>query len=188
MNAKGGALVVEQDEPSHGEILTFCEKLRIARGLPQKSRLDPARFALISRGGRTQTLLQRPVTANFYTPVPFSTVAKWLGRTTGAMLLVDHAALARQEMTAESECSVVAMTKPLSGRRKPPREWMWSFIRFASWPPMPRGTRSLGKLPAKWPRNFGAICLNRGPCISTLLAARWLCAHRNEYNGRSKRS
>ncbi|HMC09764.1 MAG TPA: hypothetical protein VKH44_00680, partial [Pirellulaceae bacterium] len=115
MNAKGGALVVEQDEPANGEILTFCEKLRIARGLPQKSRLDPARFALVSRNQRAQTLLQRPVTSNFYTPVPFSTVAKWLSRTTGAMLLVDHAALARQEMTAESECSIVAMKKPLSG-------------------------------------------------------------------------
>ena len=44
MNAKGGALVVEQSEPAHGEILTFCEKLRIARGLPQKSRFNPAQF------------------------------------------------------------------------------------------------------------------------------------------------
>ena len=28
MNAKSGALVIAQSEPAHGEILTFCEKLR----------------------------------------------------------------------------------------------------------------------------------------------------------------
>jgi hypothetical protein len=114
MNAKGGALVVEQSERAHGEILIFCEKLRIARGLPQKSHFDPARFALATRNDRAQAILQRPITANFYTPAPLSAVVKWLGRSTGATLLVDHAALARQEMTADSECSIVAVNKPLS--------------------------------------------------------------------------
>jgi hypothetical protein len=115
INTKNGALVVEQSEPAHGEILSFCEKLRIARGLPQKSHFDPARFVLTTHSDRAQAMLQRPITANFYTPAPLATVAKWLGRSTGATILVDHAALARQEMTADSECSVVAVNKPLAG-------------------------------------------------------------------------
>jgi hypothetical protein len=115
MNAKSGALVIAQSEPAHGEILTFCEKLRAARGLPLKSHFDPARFALATRTDRAQPLLERTITANFYTPTPLAAVTKWLQRSTGATILVDHAALARQETTADSECSVVAVKKPLSG-------------------------------------------------------------------------
>ncbi len=80
-----------------------------------KSHFDPARFALATRTDRAQPLLERTITANFYTPTPLAAVTKWLQRSTGATILVDHAALARQESTADSECSVVAVKKPLSG-------------------------------------------------------------------------
>ena len=80
MNAKSGALVIAQSEPAHGEILTFCEKLRIARGLPLKSHFDPARFALSTRTDKAQPLLVRPITANFYTPAPLAAVVKVVAR------------------------------------------------------------------------------------------------------------
>jgi hypothetical protein len=114
MKAAGGVLVSHQTDPVQMEILVFCEKLRIARGLPQKSRFDPARFVLTTRSDKARQMLQRPITANFGAPQSLAGVFKWLHQTTGATILVDHAALARQEMSTESECTAVAVNQPLA--------------------------------------------------------------------------
>jgi len=112
--AGNGTLVVNQTEPALAQILVFCEKLRVARGLPIKSRLDPARFVLNTREDKAHELLNRPVTANFATPQPLSGVIRWLHDSTGATILVNHAALAEQAMCDDSECTGVAVKKPLA--------------------------------------------------------------------------
>jgi hypothetical protein len=112
--AGNGTLVVNQTEPALAQILVFCEKLRVARGLPIKSRLDPARFVLNTREDKAHEMLYRPVTANFATPQPLSGVIKWLHDSTGATILVNHAALAEQAMCDDSECTGAAVKKPLS--------------------------------------------------------------------------
>jgi hypothetical protein len=112
--AGNGTLVVNQTEPALAQILVFCEKLRVARGLPIKSRLDPARFVLNTREDKAHELLNRPVTANFATPQPLSGVIRWLHDSTGATILVNHAALAEQAMCDDSECTGAVVKKPLA--------------------------------------------------------------------------
>ena len=131
MNAKGGALVVEQDEPSHGEILTFCEKLRIARGLPQKSRLDPARFALISRSQAHKRCYSGQSPRTFTCPCHFPRWRSgWVARPEPRCWWITRRWRA-QEMTTESECSIVVTKKPLSvvlDELLPPLDLTWRVI------------------------------------------------------------
>ena len=110
----GETLVIEQTDPAHLAVLIFCEKLRVARDKAIKSRFDPARFALTTRTDKAHEILSKPITANFGQPQPLSGVVNWLRRNAGVALLVDHAALASQGMTDESECTVVADGKPLA--------------------------------------------------------------------------
>jgi hypothetical protein len=91
----------------------LCERLRVARGKPTKSRYDPATFRLVSRHAKAEKLLTRPVTANFATPQSLQAVIGWLRQATGATILIDHAALARSGMSQESHAAVVANSKPL---------------------------------------------------------------------------
>jgi hypothetical protein len=112
--AGNGTLVVNQTEPALAQTLVFCEKLRVARGLPIKSRLDPARFVLNTREDKAHEMLNRPVTANFSTPQPLSGAIKWLHDSTGATILVNHAALAEQAMSDESECAGAVAKKALA--------------------------------------------------------------------------
>ncbi|HZZ28574.1 MAG TPA: hypothetical protein VFE46_11280 [Pirellulales bacterium] len=108
-----GALLIEQTEPAHAQILDLCERLRVARGLPLKSHYDPARFVLTSRETQARELLQKPVNANFSTPQPLAQVMEWLSRTTGATIVINHAALAQEGTSADSECAAVAVNTPL---------------------------------------------------------------------------
>ena len=113
MVAGNGVLLIEQTEPAHAQILDLCERLRVARGLPLKSQYDPVRFVLTSREDRAAELLQKPISANFSTPQPLAGVIKWLSRTTGATIVINHAALAQEGLSAESECAAVAVNAPL---------------------------------------------------------------------------
>jgi hypothetical protein len=114
MAAGGIQIVVEQTPTVHYKLLVFCEKLRVARGLPIKSRYDPAKFLLTTRAAKSRDLLQRPITANFKTPQPLAGVLDWLRRSTKATVLVDHAALAEAETSVDSHCSALAEKKPLA--------------------------------------------------------------------------
>jgi hypothetical protein len=110
-----GAFSIQQTDSVHNQLIVFCEKLRIARGLPQKSKFDPARFVLMTRTDKGRALLSRPVSINFGAPEELGEIVKWLHGTTGATFLIDHVALADEETSAQSECTVVAANKPLSG-------------------------------------------------------------------------
>jgi hypothetical protein len=110
---KNGVLLIEQTESAHAQILDLCERLRVARGLPLKSSYDPARFVLTSREDAAQELLHKSISANFLTPQPLSQVMKWLSQATGATIVINHAALAQEGLSAESECSAVAVNGPL---------------------------------------------------------------------------
>jgi hypothetical protein len=109
-----GILTANQTEAAHAAILTFCEKLRVARGLPLRSKYDRSRFVLDSHRDQARQLLDKSVSANFSTPTSLADVARWLRQSTGAAILIDSAALAGEGTSAESECSVVAAGVPLA--------------------------------------------------------------------------
>jgi hypothetical protein len=68
MAQESDALLIDQTPSVHGQILAFCEKLRVARSLPIKSKFPASRFELTSRREKASNLLQRSVTANFASP------------------------------------------------------------------------------------------------------------------------
>jgi hypothetical protein len=108
-----GALVVEQNESAHAQMLVFCEKLRLARGLPLRSKLDPARFSLEPRTAVAKAVLSRPVTVNFGRPEPLARVLANLQSSTQAIFLVDQVALAEQRTSVETGGLLVADHQPL---------------------------------------------------------------------------
>ena len=113
----GDALGIEQTTAVHYQIFVFCEKLRKARGKPLKSRagrMNPDRFALITRRDRAQEALSRPVTVNFRRPVPLVQIVAHLGELTGTDLLVDRAALAAVGLSPKVEAALQVQKQPLT--------------------------------------------------------------------------
>src|SRR5262249_43431574 len=114
MIAGNGELLVMQAEPAHAQILLLCQKLRVARGLPLKGKFDPAQFELNTPEDKAQELLDKPISANFAAATPLSDVVRWLRQATGAVILVNHAALSAEGISADSECSAAVVDKPLA--------------------------------------------------------------------------
>ena len=101
-----GALVVEQTESAHAQMLVLCEKLRVARSLPLRSKLAAERFRLEPRAERAKAALSAPVTANFGRPEPLPHILAYLGEAAHVRLLIDHASLADEQMSGETEAYV----------------------------------------------------------------------------------
>ena len=109
----GGALVVVQSGDVHQQVLVFCEKLRLARHKPLRSRDDPQRFALTTPWDRARGMLEQPVTANFHEPAPLAKILAFLSQAAGAEILVDRAALAAAETSDRMEATLNAKQQAL---------------------------------------------------------------------------
>jgi hypothetical protein len=109
-----GSLVIEQTGEVHQQVLVFCEKLRIARRKPLRSRENPALFTLATRRDQARDTLERPVTANFHQPTPISKVLVFLAKATKSDILVDRAALAAAGTSDRVEVGVVVNQQPLA--------------------------------------------------------------------------
>jgi hypothetical protein len=108
-----GALMVEQSDTVHSQLLVLCEKLRVARHLPLRSKSDPDRFRLETRTQRAKAALATTVTANFARPEALSHILAYLSETTHVRLLPDHIALAEERMSVETEGFLTAKNQPL---------------------------------------------------------------------------
>jgi hypothetical protein len=106
-------LFSNQTDGVHAQLLTFCEKLRTARGLPLRSRLDPARFRLDRRFEMAKQALAQPVSISYGRPEPLSHVVEYLRGATKVRLLIDGAALAEQQLSTETEALLTADHLPL---------------------------------------------------------------------------
>lgn len=109
-----GVLRVVQTDPIHYQILTFCERLRAARGLPLRSQHDPNKFALATLLDRARAKLSEPVTANFHKPTPLVRIIADLEELTGTRILIDWLALQAQGMSPGVEGSLNCRDLPLS--------------------------------------------------------------------------
>jgi len=108
-----GALVVTASESTHAQLLVFCEKLRVARGLPLRSKIEPARFRLEPRSSGPAAMLSEPVTANFGRPESLTRILNYLRGNTQLTLLVDQPALAEQRTSIDMEAALAADRQPL---------------------------------------------------------------------------
>ncbi|MEN6449370.1 MAG: hypothetical protein ABFC96_02670, partial [Thermoguttaceae bacterium] len=108
-----GALVVVQTGEVHQQVLVFCERLRVARRLPLRSREKAEHFALTTQTDRAHDILDRPVTANFHEPTPLARIVAFLSETTGSAILIDRAALAAAETSDRVEASLTVQKRGL---------------------------------------------------------------------------
>jgi len=114
LKPSGDALVVEQTDPVHGQIIDFCERLRAARGLPLRSRFNSDKFSLTPRSQRAAAALSRPVTLSFFQPTPLSTMLDALEKAGPLKIVVDWAALNTDSLAIQVKGTLKASGLPLA--------------------------------------------------------------------------
>lgn len=110
----GGILNVQQDEPSHFEIIRLCEKLRVARGVDVRSRYPHRLFQLTPRYEQAVYLLKTPVLVQHWEARPFGKIVADLANATDCQILVDWHALEAECWNHHLEFPFVVETNPLS--------------------------------------------------------------------------
>ena len=83
------ALRITQTGRVDAQIIVFCEKLRVARGLPTKSH-----FVLTTRTTRAKAVLGRMTTMNVSPPSPLSSIIEQFKQPAGTEILIDRPSLA----------------------------------------------------------------------------------------------
>lgn len=113
LRIKPGELLVTQTPGVLYEIVIFCEKLRVARGLSPRSRLNPQQFAFVPRAEKAAGLLAQPVTFTFHEPCELEQVTRFLEKQTGATLLIDWKSLAREQFAPATQITCAIEDRPL---------------------------------------------------------------------------
>jgi hypothetical protein len=106
-------LQVDQSPDVHYQILTFCEKLRMARRMPRRSRLPAQRFSLVSRRTSIQEELEQPITFTYVEPVSVVRLVRYLRQATGIAIVIDWRLLTAQGLTPDARLSCSVVDKPL---------------------------------------------------------------------------
>jgi len=110
----GGALDVLQTDTVHHELLAFCERLRLARGLPLRSRGDHARFSLSTRPGMAAQNLSRPVSLNFREPARLTRIVSDMEEAGGVSIHINWLMLVGEGMSARTTGTLTAQKMPLA--------------------------------------------------------------------------
>ena len=108
LGVEGKSLLVDQTDRAHWHVLVFCEKLRLARGRPLRSSIDPARFALTTRYARAKPALGTKVHLNFATAAPLDEIVARLGEAAGLQLLIDGPALAAHGLALNTDARIAS--------------------------------------------------------------------------------
>ncbi|MEX2306378.1 MAG: hypothetical protein WD738_02225 [Pirellulales bacterium] len=108
----GTKLKVEQLQRIHHEVLVFCERLRLARGLSARSRYPVQRLSIESPYPRIAARLNQRTMFTFLPWTRLSDVASHWQEMSGLTILVDWAALADAELGPASPvaCSAIDRT------------------------------------------------------------------------------
>ncbi|MDA1053572.1 MAG: STN domain-containing protein [Planctomycetota bacterium] len=111
---RGSELVIEQSETVQFEILGFCEKLRVARGLKTRSPYDAAMFRLETRGERARGMLAQSITLTYIRPAPLPRIAARIAETAKLHILIDWRALAEAGWSPDAEVRFSVADQPLA--------------------------------------------------------------------------
>jgi hypothetical protein len=109
---KGTSFEFNNQENAVIGLILFCERLRIARGLPIKSRYPAERLSVESSYSRIAAKLERPTTFTFVPWTRLADVFRDWQEASGVTMLVDWSELAEVELDPASpiSCSVVNRT------------------------------------------------------------------------------
>lgn len=113
LRAAPGELTVKHTPAVIQEIVVFCEKLRAARGLPLRSRLDARQFELTTQAQRAAAPLGRQVTFTFHEPTTLPQIARYLETQCGVQLLIDWRSLAHEEFTPATQLTCAIENRTL---------------------------------------------------------------------------
>ncbi len=112
IEAEPEILRITQTGHVHYQVVVFCEKLRVVRGLPPKSHLDPKIFSLDSRITRAKAVLGRAMTINAPTGTPLHEVLD-LFKQPGTEIFIDRPALAAAGMNENTPTKFRSEGQPL---------------------------------------------------------------------------
>jgi hypothetical protein len=112
LTVKGTSFEINNQEKAVIGLILFCERLRIARGLPMKSRYPAERLSIESPYSRIAAKLERPTTFTFVPWTRLSDVLRDWQSSSGITMLVDWPELAEVELGPSSpiSCSVINRT------------------------------------------------------------------------------
>jgi hypothetical protein len=117
-----GAILLSASEIAHDRMIELCEKLRVARGRPLRSRysaerpdprFDPRRFELATRRAKAQSVLGRSITAGIGRAVPLREVVDYLAAQSGGNILLDGPSLAESGLAVQTESQLIATGESL---------------------------------------------------------------------------
>ncbi|MCA9123167.1 MAG: hypothetical protein H6822_00255 [Planctomycetaceae bacterium] len=107
-------LVIEQFETVQFEILAFCERLRVARGLKTRSPYDPSMFQLATRSERVSEKLATPIKLTYIRPAPLQRIVDRLAHTSKLHILIDWRELGSVGWSPDAEVRFSVADQPLS--------------------------------------------------------------------------
>lgn len=114
VRVEGTKLHVEQADGVQYQILIFCERLRIARGLPTRSRYPVARLSTDSSYAKLAAQLSRETTFTYLPWTRLDNVTKQWQDSSGVTVLVDWAALASTDLSPSSPLACSTLNRPWS--------------------------------------------------------------------------
>jgi hypothetical protein len=109
-----GVLEVVQTDAVHHELVEFCEKLRLARGLPLLSRGAADRFTLTTHLGEAAKILGRPISLNFQQGAPLVRIVADLEEAGQVDLLVNWMLLVDAGVRPQTQGTLVVHERPLA--------------------------------------------------------------------------
>ena len=110
----GNEMIIEQYETVQFEILAFCERLRIARGLKTRSPYDATMFQLATRGEQASKKLATPITLTYIRPAPLQRIVDRLAQASKLHILIDWRELAAAGWSPDAEVRFSVADQPLS--------------------------------------------------------------------------
>lgn len=111
---RGNELLIEQYETVQFEILAFCEKLRVARGLKTRSPFDASQFDLATRGERIRPQLAQSITLTYIRPALLQRILDRIAQTSKLQILIDWRALGEAGWSPDAEVRFSVADQPLA--------------------------------------------------------------------------
>ena len=119
IQATDGVLEITQTGTVQLEVLVFCEKLRVARGLSPRSGRPAEQFPLETRRMRAAPLLAQPVSVNFFRPATLQRVLREVEKQSDALIGVNWIALASEGKTPAAPVQLSVAQVALGDRSQP---------------------------------------------------------------------
>ena len=114
VTAGAGELIIKQTGLIQRRVAVLLGRLRAARGLPQRDKLDARLVAIKSRWTRARSKLDMLVTANFRPSAKLSEICDQLESSTAAHLMIDQVTLSEAGRSVLSETSMAVEKRPLA--------------------------------------------------------------------------